>query len=147
MPSLREYFQACKALPPCMLFLEVKDLDSVEQILALVDEFSFQERVVYLSFSKTACVNIKTATPKNEVFYLNGDLSPDELLELNLDGFIYSFLTLRDRQHWLNRAKVLGMKHGAYNVDRKAHLKWCLLNDITYALTDNLILFRELSTE
>ncbi|MCC8199421.1 MAG: hypothetical protein LIP06_12865 [Tannerellaceae bacterium] len=144
-PSLREYFQACKRLPPCMLFLEVKDPESVEEILSLVNEFSFQERMVYLSFSKSACINIKTLSPTNEVFYLNGDLSPDELQELNLDGFVYSYLTLRDRHDWIKRARTLGMKSGAYPVDTKSQLKWCLSTNLTYAVTDNPVLFKKLS--
>lgn len=60
-----------------------RETKAVEEIIALVKQLGLEKRMEYISFSLHATKEfIRLAPAGTPVFYLNGDLSPQELKAL-----------------------------------------------------------------
>ena len=51
------------------------------------------------------------------VYYLNGDLAPNAVKKLGLDGFDYDYEILLEHLDWIAEARKIGLKTNAWTVD------------------------------
>lgn len=122
--TLREYLKQGKKEPSVKLMMEVKDLGNQEPERQLIDacvseilKSGVQEQIVFISFSLFICQTLKVLCPENEVQYLNGDLSPQALKNLNIDGFDYEDKVLKENLNWITEAQGIGLSTNCWTVD------------------------------
>lgn len=124
IPTLEDYLRQGLAKPKLKLIIELKPAktkaledDIVAKSIALIDTLKMQSQCEFISFSLNICKEIKRINADFIVFYLNGDLSPQELKNENLDGLDYDFEVLLDHINWISEAENLGLKTNSWTVN------------------------------
>lgn len=123
--TLEDYLVQGKKSKKVKLIIEIKpakkpelEMSLVEKILKAVKDFKLQNQVEFISFSLTICKEIKKIDKKAKVQYLNGELSPDEIKAIGLNGIDYHYsVFLEEHPDWMGRAKGLGLKTNTWTVN------------------------------
>ncbi len=144
IPTLRQYLDCAKNLK-IRLVCELKAHDSarheqlaVDSILAMVKEYGLTGRTDYITFSYNAFKRfIKQAPAPAEVYYLTGELTPDQIKALGGHGIDYSLGTMRRHPEWIDRAHELGLKVNIWTVTRPDDIKWCIDHGADFITTNN----------
>ncbi len=130
IPTLQQYLQAATKIPELRLIFEIKphrnakrDNMISEMSVELVEKLGLADRTDYISFSKQACKRIHELAPKAQVAYLNGDLTPWEVKDMELTGIDYSIGTFDKHPEWPLEAKKLGLEVNVWTVDGEEGLK------------------------
>lgn len=150
-PTLTRYLQAAKPLHT-RLILELKEhgklereTKAVKKIVALVKRYGLEDRVEYISFSLHATKEfIRLAPASTPVFYLNGDLSPQELKELGCAGPDYHYTVFRKHPEWIQQSHDLGMKVNVWTVNKASDMKWLIDKKVDFITTNEPVMLKEL---
>lgn len=144
IPTLREYLEAGKSDPTTRYILEIKEHATPERERRVVDGVLRQvaasgvaERVVYISFSWNVCELLHAAAPEAEVYYLNGDKTPQEIAEAGLAGIDYAYAVLDARPEWVAQAHDLGLKVNVWTVNKPAKMRRMLDLGVDYITTND----------
>ena len=152
LPSLEKYLKAAQKTNT-RLILELKKLrnerqetTAVEKIVKLIKLMNLEQRVEYISFSLHAVKEfIRLAPPKTPVFYLGGELTPQELKELGCAGPDYQVGIFKKHPEWIMECHKLGMKANVWTVDKEEDMKWLIKLGIDFITTNEpLILQKQL---
>lgn len=150
-PSLDEYLRVAAKDRKITLVLEFKSGDPVliQKSLDLLRKYRLlkPERVVFISFSKDACMQIATLCPRFRNQYLNGNLSPDELSRLGINGLDYGFWEFNARPEWVRDAKTLGMSTNAWTVDYEGNAQQMIDLGVDAITTNKPLMVRFLLQE
>lgn len=124
-PTLKSYLRQGIKNPDVKLIVELKPAKTkaiedeiVVKTLKLIRKLHAEGQCEFISFSKNICLEIKKQQPQATVQYLNGDLSPKEIKDLNLDGIDYHYkIFLEKHPEWLQEAQSLGLITNAWTVN------------------------------
>lgn len=124
-PTLKNYLKHGREDHDIKLIVELKPAKTkvledriVAKSLKMIEKLRVQNQVEYISFSKNICLEIKKHNPEAIVQYLNGDLSPKELKDLNIDGLDYHYKVLLEKNPtWIQEARDLGLITNAWTVN------------------------------
>lgn len=91
VPSLKELLETAKRKTSLKLVLELKahskperEIKAVEEIVSMIKKMGLEPRMIYITFSSHALKElIRQAPTSTPVYYLKGDLSPQQLKELD----------------------------------------------------------------
>ena len=152
VPTLGEYLDAARGLKT-RLVLELKahddkmrETEAVDRILDLVKAKKLTRRVDYITFSLPAYVRLIQKAPKGTpVYYLNGDLSPEEILETGGTGVDYNLGVFRAHPEWVGRCRELGLKTNVWTVNRREDLTWCISQGFDFITTNEPEMLKEMS--
>lgn len=124
IPTVEEYLIQGQKIPNCKLIVELKPCKTkeledlmVKKALNLIQKYDLENQCEFISFSLNICKEIKKEKPNFIVFYLNGDLNPQELKDERLDGFNYDFELLLENLNWISEAQNLGLKTNSWTVN------------------------------
>ncbi len=125
LPTLKQYLELGRRTPGMKLIVELKPAKSkelediiVERALKLVSETKTENQVEFISFSLNICRGIKKRDAGYRVSYLNGDLSPQQLKDENLDGLDYHYKILLEKHpEWIGEARKLGLLTNSWTVN------------------------------
>ncbi len=125
LPTLKHYLKYGRRDPDVKLIVELKPAKTkaledaiVMQTLQLLKQLSVTSQTEIISFSLNICREIKKMAPGTTVYYLNGDLSPQQVKAENLDGLDYHYKVLADKHpEWIREARELGLKTNAWTVN------------------------------
>lgn len=125
LPTLERYLEVGARVAGVKLIVELKSAKTkiledmmVQKALQLITKTGTREQVEFISFSLNICREIKKQEPKYLVHYLNGDLSPKQLKDENLDGLDYHYTVLLEKHpEWLAEARKLGLKTNSWTVN------------------------------
>ena len=126
IPMLREYLEAAKRVENIKLIFELKigkksdpawSREAARRSVELVREKKLQLRTEYITFDLEAAKELIRLAPESDVYYLNGDLSPQELKSLGFAGLDYHFDVMRKNPHWFSEAKRLGLGINVWTVN------------------------------
>ena len=124
-PKLKDYLKQGKKDPFTKLIVEIKPAQTkiledeiVRKVLKEIFRQKLTAQVEYISFSLNICKEIKKQQPAAVVQYLNGELSPEELKALHIDGFDYHWEILAEKHpDWIARAKEVGLITNSWTVN------------------------------
>lgn len=125
LPILEDYLAQGKNSKKVKLIIEIKpaktpdlEMTLVEKTLEAVKKFKLTKQVEFISFSLAICKEIKKTDQKAMVQYLNGELSPEEVKAIGLDGIDYHYsVFLEKHPDWISQAKELGIKTNTWTVN------------------------------
>lgn len=125
IPTLEKYLKQGKKSKTVKLIIELKpaktpelEKEMVKKALAMVKKLDLENQSEYISFSLTICKELKKLYPKSKVQYLNGELSPQEVKDIGLDGIDYHYSIFVDKHpDWISEAKKIGLVTNVWTVN------------------------------
>lgn len=154
LPTLEAYLHKAQQLPDIHLILELKphntperETEAVKLILEMVDRFHLINRIDFISFSLHAIKEFIRLSPGSRVYYLNGDLSPQELKKIGCTGMDYSLRILKKHPQWINEARQLGLKTNAWTINKETDMKWLIEEGVDFITTDHPLLLQRILNE
>lgn len=110
---------------------------AVDLILDAVARRGLQPRMEYITFSRHALHEfIRKAPEGTPVYYLMGDMTPDELKAAGAAGLDYSRRTMEKHPEWIDRAHSLGLKVNVWTIDDDEHMQWCIDRGVDFITTN-----------
>lgn len=150
MPTLDEYLAAAKRTK-IHLVLELKphatpeaETAAAEAAVKAVEAAKLSKRVTYITFSRHAMEELIRLAPKNDVLYLGGDISPEELEKLGAAGGDYNHGVYLKHPEWLEYMKQHGMISNVWTVNHPVDMIWAMRQKINFLTTDRPDLFLQL---
>lgn len=151
LPTLQQYLEQASRLRT-RLILELKahktpeqETRAVEQIVAMIRQMGLEARTEYISFSKHATREFIRLAPKGTpVYYLEGDLSPQELKEWGCAGADYHYDVFKQHPGWIKECHDLGMKVNAWTVNQAADMEWLIKEGVDFITTNEPLLLQRL---
>lgn len=118
IPTLEDFLSICQmSTSRIKLLLDLKNCNPTI-VLELVESYSLEHRVEYLSFNRSYCDQIVKRGYGQQVFYLGGDYTPSEIQQMQYGGISYSEDVLSSHLEWINEAHNLGLKVHVWTVNR-----------------------------
>lgn len=143
LPTLDEYLKAAKRYPATRLVLEMKSLESpVRERLAAglivkkLKKYGLLDRTDIIAFSLNACMEFSRLLPDNKVYYLNGDLTPQQVKKLGFAGCDYQDKVLKAHPEWVKQFHDLGMEVNVWTVDKPEDMKYFIGLGVDYITTN-----------
>ena len=150
MPTLDAYLAAAKRTK-VHLVLELKphatpeaETAAAEATVKAVEAAKLTKRVTYITFSRHAMEELIRLAPKNDVLYLGGDISPEELEKLGAAGGYYNHCVYLKHPEWLEYMKQHGMISNIWTVNHPVDMIWAMRQQIDFLTTDRPDLFLQL---
>lgn len=151
LPTLQQYLEAAKALKT-RLILELKahktpeqETRAVQGIVKMVKDLGLDNRMEYITFSRHATKEfIRLAPAGTPVFYLEGDLSPQELKTWGCAGPDYHFSVFKKHPEWIKQCHDLGMKVNAWTVNSAKDMEWLIGQGVDFITTNEPVLLQEI---
>ena len=151
LPTLETYLQQGKKDRKTKLILELKSHDSKEKedkavaaVVQLVEKHGMKKQTEYISFSLNICKEILKHNSKATVAYLNGDLAPNELKELKINGIDYHLTVLQKNKHWIDEARKLKMTVNVWTVNAETDMQEMITAGVNFITTDQPVLCKKL---
>lgn len=143
LPTVEQYLTAGKKNPSTQLILEIKphkkvvnEDRAVASVLSLVSKYQMEQQVEFISFSMNICKELRRAAPAAAVYYLNGDLTPQDLKTLDMTGLDYYHKLLRKHPEWIKQAHELGLKVNVWTVNEPQDMQWFVQQGVDFITTD-----------
>lgn len=151
LPLLSDFLQKGKETD-VRLILELKKLknakketEAIQKITKMVRELNLEDRMEYISFSLHAVEEfIRMAPEGTPIYYLKGDLSPQELKSTGCAGADYKFSVYREHPEWIAEFQSLGIKTNVWTVDKQEDFEWFIERGIDFITTNTPHLLQQL---
>jgi glycerophosphoryl diester phosphodiesterase len=151
LPSFKEYAKKAKRLKT-HLILELKahstpekETKAVGKILKKVKDAGLAARTEYISFSLHAVKEFIRLAPKGTpVYYLEGDLSPQELKKMGCAGPDYHINIYKKHPEWISECHMLGMRVNVWTVDSPSDMKWLISQKVDFITTNEPTLLQSI---
>lgn len=151
LPTLQQYLEKAKHLKT-HLILELKahktpeqETRAVKDIVKMIKKMGLEDRTEYITFSRHATKEFIRLAPKGTpVFYLEGDLSPQELKEWRCAGPDYHYSVFQKHPEWIKECHDLGMKVNAWTVNDAKDMKWLIGQGVDFITTNEPVLLQEI---
>jgi Glycerophosphoryl diester phosphodiesterase len=154
LPTLEEYLIQGKKSKKTKLVLDLKPHSSKEKedravasIVKMVEKAGMKKQTDYISLSLNVCKEMVRLSPKANVSYCKGDMSPKELKSFKITGIDYHVNALKKNIDWIDEAKKLKMTVTIFFVNSEKDMKEMIDAGVDYITTDKLILAKELTTK
>lgn len=143
LPTLEQYLAEGKKLTGTQLILEIKAHATPEKedrciaaTIDLVHKYGMEKQVEYISFSLHACEQILKVNPKAVVYYLMGDLNPEETKAKGFAGMDYYGVIFDHHPDWIAKAHQLGLKTNVWTIDKPEDIKKYADMKVDFITTD-----------
>jgi glycerophosphoryl diester phosphodiesterase len=129
--TLREFLEvARKTHSDIKLIFELKphatperNCEAARRSVEMIREKKLTCRTEFITFSLDAGKELIRLAPEIPVYYLNGELSPQELKSLGFAGLDYYFDIMRKNPQWFKEAKKLGLGINVWTVNDPVVIK------------------------
>lgn len=147
IPTLEMMLKAAVGLPRLRLVCELKphenkkqETKAVKKIIEMVAKYGLQDRVTYITFSLEGMKNLIAQAPHGtEVYYLNGELDPQQLKDLGAAGMDYNISVFHRHEDWIAQCHKLGLKVNVWTVNCTGApelVDWLLDRDVDFITTN-----------
>jgi len=150
-PLLDDYLSSAQQFTETMLVIEFKDSKNqiVEKTIELLKKHRMYHptRVMFISFSLDACKKVAELCPDYTNQYLNGDLAPEDVLKLGINGIDYHFKHFQKHPEWVKEAHSLGMSVNVWTVNEEKLMKEMIDLGVDAITTNEPLLLRSILKE
>lgn len=143
LPTLEEFLIQGKENKHLVLVIEIKDLENLKDevrttnsVLDLINKHEMWNQIECISFSLEVCKHLKRERNSLKVKYLNGDLNPQTISDLGIDGINYEDRVFQEHPNWISEAKKLGITTGCWTVNNPDMFKELRQKGIDFITTD-----------
>ncbi len=154
LPTLAKFLGTAQSLQT-RLILELKqhssperETEAVQRIVAKVRKLGLENRMEYISFSQHAVKEFIRLVPAGTpVYYLEGDLTPQQLKDMGCAGADYNLSVFRKHPEWIDQCHTLGMKVNVWTVNKAPDMQWLIKNKVDFITTNEPVLLQEILTK
>lgn len=125
LPTLKDYLKQGKKDKALKLIVEIKpaktealENEIVEKTIKMIRDMKLESQCEYISFSLNICKQIKKIAPDFKVQYLNGELSPQQIKDEDLDGMDYHYSVFQKNPTWISEASDLGLITNSWTINK-----------------------------
>ena len=143
IPTLEQYLDEAKKWKDIELIFELKshatperEDEAVRRSVEMIEQQGLASRTTYIAFSLHAAEAFHRCASDAEVYYLNGDLTPEELKSRGLSGLDYHFKAIQEHPDWVKEAHELGLKVNVWTVNDRAVMQEMKNLGVDYLTTD-----------
>lgn len=152
LPLLDDYLKAFAERPGIKVVCELKvhtdkrrEAKAVKKVLKLMKRHKLTDRAVYITFSPEATREFVKRAPKGtEVYYLNGNWTPQQLKDEGCAGLDYSLAVMQKHPEWIEQCHNLGLKVNIWTVNRRDDLQWCIDHGADFITTNDPLLLQQM---
>jgi glycerophosphoryl diester phosphodiesterase len=151
LPTVEDYLDAFVNCKNTKLIIEFKTHNSkeredelVEKVIKMVNDRGIQDKVEYISFGINIVQQVKKLAPEADVYYLNGDLTPQILSKMGMTGMDYHFNVFTKRPEWVKEAHELGLKVNTWTVNQPEDIQKMIDLKVDFITTDEPLLVNEI---
>ena len=152
MPLLDDYLKAFAERPGIKVVCELKvhtdkrrEAKAVKKVLKLMKRHKLTDRAVYITFSPEATREFVKRAPKGtEVYYLNGNWTPQQLKDEGCSGADYNLKVMQKHPEWIEQCHNLGLKVNIWTVNRRDDLQWCIDHGADFITTNDPLLLQQM---
>ncbi len=106
-----------------------------------------KKQVEYISFSAAACALVRQLDSEAVVYYVNGNLTPEEVKSLGYQGIDYNYKTLFKHPEWIKESHELGLKVNGWTPDDDAIIKKLMDMNVDFITTDKPVEAQKLASK
>lgn len=150
LPTVEEYLDAFEKCNNIKLIIEFKthknqenENDLARKVIDMVNERGLQNKVEYISFGINFVRQVRKLAPDADVFYLNGDLSPQILAKMRA-GLDYHYNVFLKRPEWVQEAHDNNLKVNVWTVNKAEDIQKMIDLNVDFITTDEPLLVREI---
>ncbi|MBK1439343.1 glycerophosphodiester phosphodiesterase [Parapedobacter sp. ISTM3] len=144
IPTAEEYLRAGMKQQNTKLIFELKTsklgkertLYAADLAVQLVKKLGAEAWVEYIAFDYDACKQFIKRDPNAKVYYLNGDIDPEQVKRDGLYGLDYHFSVYKKNPTWIREAKSLGLVINAWTVNTEDEMRLLLNQHVEFITTD-----------
>lgn len=151
IPLLKDYLATGKKYPATKLILEIKAHDTkakedrcIAEVLKEVKAAGVEKQVEYISFSLHACEQLRKVAPNAIIYYLNGDLTPQQVKEKGFNGIDYDGRVLLQHPEWISESHQLGMKVNVWTINKPDDIKTAVMGKVDFITTNEPVIATEI---
>ena len=152
LPLLDDYLKAFAERPGIKVVCELKvhtdkrrEAKAVKKVLKLMKRHKLTDRAVYITFSPEATREFVKRAPKGtEVYYLNGNWTPQQLKDEGCAGLDYSLAVMKKHPEWIEQCHSLGLKVNIWTVNRRDDMQWCIDHGADFITTNDPLLLQQM---
>lgn len=148
LPTVEQYLKQFKKSKCTRLVYELKghstpelETKAVEESVRLIKKHGLESRTIFISFSFHSCKEFHRLMPENEVQYLSGNLTPEEVHAAGIKGIDYQHFVFTLHPDYVQRAHDLGMTVNVWTVNDTRIFKQMINLGVDYVTTDKPDLF------
>lgn len=151
LPTIDSYLdQGAKS--KCVLVLEFKPGETPERREKMVhicfDALKARglwspDRVIFISFDLEICKLIAAEAPEFTNQFLSGNISPEGLNEMGINGLDYHYSVFYDHPEWVEEAHALGMSVNVWTVDSRQDMEYMAALGVDCITTNEPLLLKE----
>ena len=152
-PTLNQYLEQGAQCKTTMLVIEFKKQDTEEREDRLVDltlealkahNLYDPTRAMFISFSLHVCQRIAELAPEFGNQYLAGDLFPEELVEMGINGWDYNVRIVDVHRDWAERSREMGLSTNVWTVNKPDPARNFIEMGVGAITTDEPLMVRRL---
>ena len=151
---MEQYLQKARTLKT-RLILELKghktpeqETRAVEGIVRMIADMGLNDRTEYITFSLHATKEFIRLAPKGTpVYYLNGELTPQELKDMGCAGPDYHYSVFEKHPEWIDECHRLGMKVNAWTVNKEEDMHRLIGQGVDFITTNEPLLLQSILQE
>ncbi len=156
IPTARDYIIEGMKQQKTKLIFELKTsslgkertLQSADLAVALVKELDAEDWIEYILFDYDGAKRVIELDPNAKVWYLMGDVAPQQAKADGFYGLDYHFTVFRDKQPtWIQEAKDVGLAINAWTVNSREEMTRLLDQHVEFITTDEPELLFEVLAE
>ncbi len=153
LPNIDSFLKQVEKSKKTVLVLEIKPAENEARSILLTDlciqklmdhGLYDPDRVIFISFSLAVCKHLAIVAPQFTNQYLNGNLSPDELHSLKINGLDYHHSVFTKNPDWVKRAHELGMTVNAWTVNAEKDIQNMIDLGVDCITTNEPLLVRKM---
>ena len=111
-----------KADTSVKLIIDIKNC-SVLDLVSHIEEYGFQDEVVYITFTKSYCQQLAELDYGANAYYSSNSTKPDEIKELGFGGVCYNHSFLIDNLNYIGDAYALDIRIMVWTVNNSKSLR------------------------
>lgn len=154
LPTLESYLDTFEDCHDTKLIIEFKshrtkyqEDELTEKVLKMVRDRKLQNRVEYISFSLNFVVKTIQLDPLAYVYYLTGNLPPQQIKQIGAAGIDYNVGVIKANPDWVKECHDLGLKVNVWTVNNPEDIQQMIDLNVDFITTDVPLLVEEMLSE
>ena len=154
LPTLESYLDTFEDCYDTKLIIEFKshrtkyqEDELTEKVLKMVRDRKLQNRVEYISFSLNFVVKTIQLDPLAYVYYLTGNLPPQQIKQIGAAGIDYNVGVIKANPDWVKECHDLGLKVNVWTVNNPEDIQQMIDLNVDFITTDVPLLVEEMLSE